>query len=57
MLSLDHSEESILAAIEKLEEISRRPSLSPDQKLNILSGLAQSFQRRGEHHKALRELK
>lgn len=56
MLSLDHSEESILAAIEKLEEISRRPSLSPDQKLNILSGLAQSFQRRGEHHKALRAI-
>ena len=53
LLSLEHSEKAIIESIEKLKHLLTRSSLSSDQKLNILANLAQAYQRRGEHKKAL----
>lgn len=53
MLSLKHNEKAILDAIDKLKDLLKRPNLSLTQKQNIQLNLAQSYQRRGQHHKAI----
>ena len=52
-LSLEHSEESILGAIDKFNSLSKLPSLTSDQRKNVIIGLTTAYQHRGEHKLAL----
>lgn len=56
MLSLEHNEKAITDAIERLRGLMNHPNLTEDQKLNIKLGLAQAYQRRGEHKNAIEVL-
>lgn len=56
-LALEHNEASVLTSIDRLLEISNRTDLTIHQRQSVQLGLTQSYQRRGEHRKALDTLK
>src|SRR5258708_7812763 len=54
--ALEHGEEDIVSAISDLERLTRYSSATEDQRQSAKGVLAQAYQRRGEHVKALEVL-